>query len=698
MRRWLSTVAALAALALLAGCEAKTASYSNASGTLALSRDDALLYAVDTDNELLAIVDTATEVKIAEVKLGKVPERILVGPDDTIYVANRGARSVSVIRRGDWAEATRLSVGVEPVGMAISADGKTLYVVSAASLASAEHGTLTAIDTKTLQTMWDLDVGPEPHGIALVDGNKALVSLYKQGDVVTVDLAAHEVIQRSTELFTRANLSALGLSDPSDPNKPGLDEQAPPPEPGFRPGSSGLSKFNPRGIGDLVVSPDGRKVYGTALWSSQNVLDSRTKALDPGTGGFAPIDPGTGGGGSGAYGGGPCFGGAVATAGVVTFLAEDTTTPKVDDVARCFDEKDKDFPGSVLRAPDNSQPIQGPIAAVIDPTGDWLFVVNHESDNVAVMPTQRRGTQSITGSQPFDAKQMVSPTAAVRDVVRVGSGPSGIALTRDGKRAYVYNSFDHTISTLSADAGRGVANAGKTIVVAQETLTPAVAAGRRLFFSATDSRMNNPATGIACASCHLEGREDGHVWNFAEGPRQTPSLAGRRTGATAPFHWNGEFNTLGDFLAHTVRLRMGGSGATPAMEAQLLAFIDSMEAPDNPHRLAEPSPAQVRGAAVFQKANCQSCHAGESLTNNTFADVGTFVTVGDVKDDRIKLAKGLNTPSLLAVARTGPYLHDGSVATLRDRLVKDQAKNLHGLTAGLSDAELDDLVEYLKSL
>src|SRR5262249_54431760 len=61
MHRWLSLVA----VALLVGCEAKTASYSNSSGTLALSRDDALLYAVDTDNEVLAVVDTAKEEKIA---------------------------------------------------------------------------------------------------------------------------------------------------------------------------------------------------------------------------------------------------------------------------------------------------------------------------------------------------------------------------------------------------------------------------------------------------------------------------------------------------------------------------------------------------------------------------------------------------------------------------------------------------------
>ncbi|HVE84668.1 MAG TPA: hypothetical protein VND93_17550, partial [Myxococcales bacterium] len=96
-----------ASVLLLSACgEPSTASYTNAAGSLALSRDDAFLYAVDTDNDLVAVVDTATEAMVAQVQVGRAPERITVGPDDTIYVSNRGSRSVSVIRRGagTWTE------------------------------------------------------------------------------------------------------------------------------------------------------------------------------------------------------------------------------------------------------------------------------------------------------------------------------------------------------------------------------------------------------------------------------------------------------------------------------------------------------------------------------------------------------------------------------------------------------------------
>ncbi len=231
-------------------------------------------------------------------------------------------------------------------------------------------------------------------------------------------------------------------------------------------------------------------------------------------------------------------------------------------------------------------------------------------------------------------------------------------------------------------------------------LPPDVVEGRRLFFSATDVAMNSPQVGISCASCHLDGREDGHVWNFKEGPRQTPSLAGRMVPQTAPFHWGGEHADFAAFVGVTVGERMGGRGLTEDQQRKLLAFIDTLPAPDNPHRSASPSDAQIRGAQAFQTAGCTECHAGAARTNNTFADVGTFVTGGQVNDDLAFLSKGLNTPSLLGLARTAPYLHDGSAATLRDRILNDRQRgsDAHGKVSLLKDAEVDDLVAFLKAL
>ena len=60
------------------------------------------------------------------------------------------------------------------------------------------------------------------------------------------------------------------------------------------------------------------------------------------------------------------------------------------------------------------------------------------------------------------------------------------------------------------------------------------------------------------------------------------------------------------------------------MVTQVAAFLDAQPAPDSPFRGAPPSDAAVRGFAVFTKAGCNSCHAGEALTMNNFANVGTY--------------------------------------------------------------------------
>src|SRR5579871_6037094 len=150
MRSWISV--GLSAGLIGWGCgQPPGALRSTSSGSLALSRDEKTLYAVDTDNGILAAIDLASSQKVAQVQVGAAPERVIVGPDDTIYVSNRGERSVSVILPGSWSEKARLAVGVEPVGLATSFDGKTLYVVNATALDTPTQGSVMAFDTGTLQ-------------------------------------------------------------------------------------------------------------------------------------------------------------------------------------------------------------------------------------------------------------------------------------------------------------------------------------------------------------------------------------------------------------------------------------------------------------------------------------------------------------------------------------------------------------------
>jgi YVTN family beta-propeller protein len=660
----------------LTGCEQKpSATYTPYSGSLALSRDDAFLYAVDADNGILAVVDTQAKAKVAEVKVGLRPERIAVGPDDTIYVSNTGSRSVSVIRRDQWTEAARLDVGVEPRGLGLSGDGKTLYVVNAAMLETTEQGSLMAFDTGTLKRLWELPVGHEPRGLAVLENDKALITLHLQGDVVQVDLAQRDepkVVKASTDLYQRANASRIRAQKET-------------PEMFDRGFSSSMLSFHPRGMDEIVVMPDGSRAFATTRWAREDPV------VSPGPDGRPVPTPPPGGGLYG--GGGPCGSGAIASPGVVTFDT-DTSTPVVDDLNDgCNGNDDKDFPPSTIVSPDPTHPIQGPIATAVDSTGAWLFVVNRETNNVAVMPTNRRSTPD---GEVFQARR-----TSVRQLVRVGAGPNGIALTRDGRKAYVYNSFDHTLTTLVGDGTSSTLNIreeGPRLKLAEDVLPPEAAMGRKLFFSAIDSRMTSSAVAAACSTCHYDGRDDGHVWGFPNGPRQTPTIAGRRITETGPFHWAGEFPSLRDFLDVTVRQRMGGGVVDSQMSVQLSAFMDSLPAPDNPYKLEEMTEPQKRGAIAFTKAACNECHTGVALTNNKQANVGTFVVSGNNPDDEMTRQRGLNTPSLLGLARSAPYLHDGSAQTIKERLLQTRHTDLHGKLNLLSDGELDDLVEFLRVL
>lgn len=676
MRLWnRGLVAALAGCMLIACQGGGGANASRGSGSLALSTDDKYLYAADTDNGIVAVIDTRTQAVIERIAVGKGPTRLAVGSDDTVYVTNRDDRSVSVIRREEWVEAARIPAGVEPSSVQVSGDGRTVYVVNAASLDDPQVGTLQAIDARTLTTTWETKVGAEPKGLALVAGNRAVVSLAKEGTLVEVDLGQGAVKQGRIDVYAQANATKLGGGTTSG--------SAP------FPSSTPFSSFRARGLTTVTATPNGERVFAPGVWAREDKIDRR---------------PSTAGGYYSS--GGPCNVGSVATAGVITADTGGAGVElRVDDLTSCFNNgsnsESLNYPPSVL-APKagvtglrtDSLVIQGPTAAAVDPTGSFLFVVSREGKSLAVLPTWTRTGENVDFSS--NGSSVVS-MASLRD------GADGIALTMDGKRAYVYNQFDHLVQVFEQgvdprdNRSKVVVSAGEIAEVAPEVLAPELAAGRKLFFDARDSRMSSTTTNVACSTCHGEGRDDGHVWSFPDGLRQTPALAGRSTLATGPWHWSGEFTAIDDFYNHTIRERMGGSGLTAAATGQVKGWLDSLPAPDNALRARELSEAQVRGAQVFGKAGCNACHGTEALTNNAMADVGTLVRSGPNPDTGIVTTRGFNVPSLRSLARTAPYMHDGSVKTLEARIF-ESAGDKHGQTSSLSEDEKGDLLVWLKSL
>jgi cytochrome c peroxidase len=126
--------------------------------------------------------------------------------------------------------------------------------------------------------------------------------------------------------------------------------------------------------------------------------------------------------------------------------------------------------------------------------------------------------------------------------------------------------------------------------------------------------------------------------------------------------------------------------------------MSAMPAPENPNVLANPTDAQLRGAQVFQASGCGSCHMGQWLNAPFERDVGTLVTSGVDPDNGLVMTNpGFNVPSLRGLARSAPYLHDGSAPTIEARLANNRG-DLHGTTSNLTQQQMSDLVAYLKSL
>ena len=65
---------------------------------------------------------------------------------------------------------------------------------------------------------------------------------------------------------------------------------------------------------------------------------------------------------------------------------------------------------------------------------------------------------------------------------------------------------------------------------------------------------------------------------------------------------------------------------------------------------------------------------------------------------KVEATNSFDTPTLLEMYRTGPYLHDGRAATLQEVLTTFNKQDKHGVTSKLSPEEIDDLVAFLMSL
>lgn len=195
--------------------------------------------------------------------------------------------------------------------------------------------------------------------------------------------------------------------------------------------------------------------------------------------------------------------------------------------------------------------------------------------------------------------------------------------------------------------------------------------------------------GIACASCHAEGGDDGHVWEFSDIGRRRTQAVNVGLEGTEPFHWDGDMSGLHEIMGTVFVNRMGGVRQSSARLGAMSQWVFE-QSPPAAIRPADDASA-MRGHDLFMDPDvgCDTCHSGSKFTDNTTVDVGTG-----------ELGQRFQVPSLVGIAYRAPFMHNGCAGTLRERFTKDDCSggDQHGVTSRLTHSQIDDLVAYMETL
>lgn len=294
--------------------------------------------------------------------------------------------------------------------------------------------------------------------------------------------------------------------------------------------------------------------------------------------------------------------------------------------------------------------------------------------------------------------------------MKLGNNPRAIRFSPDDKSLLIYNALDFEIVVLQVPDGTEIAR----VAVTKNPLSEELLLGKKLFYTALQPMSSR--SWISCGSCHPDGDADGRTWQQPEGLRSTQPLAGLSW--THPVHWSADRDEVQDF-EHTIQgLLMQGqglakrplpdalgepiSGKSNALDA-LAAYTNSHKCVLSPFAKKGLNESAQRGQQLFYSAEtkCATCHSGPMMSDSQPRAVVEIVRhdVGTGKEDPSELMEPkYDTPTLMGIYRSAPYLHHGKAATLKDVLTTSNPRDEHGVTSHLTESQIEDMVEFLRAL
>jgi DNA-binding beta-propeller fold protein YncE len=592
------------------------------------------VYNVNQDNDSISAIDPMTLMKVGELAVYRDPEALALAPNGKLWVLHRDDYAVAV---------------VDPDTLQIERGFRLPYASQPIGLAMSPtgdaayvtlmaRGKLLKLDPASGQVLGEVAVGATPRGVSVsADGKRVFVTRFISATT------GGEVVEVDGTALTVSNRFQLA------PDTTTLDTDQK---------GRGLPNF----LFSVGLSPDAREAWVSG--NKDNIF--RGSVRD----GLKLTQDNT-------------------VRPMVSVLDLSQTTELQ---ANRIDLDDRDLPSYVE----------------FSPLGDYAFV-------------------TVTGSNLIEVRDAYTK-GFVTALTDAGLAPRGTVLGPKDQ-LFVQGSMERSIvvydvkTVLDSSDIRSI-KLSDIPVVATEKLPPDVLLGKQVFSNSADGRMTVQGY-LTCITCHLDGGDDGQVYDFTnrgEGLRNTISLRGRRGSGQGNLLWSGAFDEVQDFEQEIRGLFLGhGFIADDALasgtHAQALGDpkkgmskeLDGVAAYLATLDHVNPSPFRnddgsltadaVAGKQLFSKLGCDFCHSGSDYTDSMrgrIHDVGTLKPSSGTRDGQPLL--GLDTPSLLGVWETAPYLHDGSAPTLRDVLTSANPNDQHGFVSSLSAPEVDQLVAFLQQL
>ena len=590
----------------------------------------------------------------------KNPLRLAFRPGSTreLWVTCEASDSVIVVDPLKREKIAEISVGGHPTGIAFTPDGTRAFV------SNRHDDTVSVIEAATRQVSTTLPVGDEPHGLLTDLPGKHLYVLNTSSDDIHIyDVAT---LQRLKGLAASRRPWSLALSP--DGSRILVTNSLARIPPLRSPMVSEVTVIETgRGtVEDRWVVPDSNLMLGVAWHPSGEfalATLNRTKSLVPMT---------------------RLMQGWTITNGIAVLWRDG----QVDEV--------------LLDEPGLSFADVTDVAFTRD--GRYALATSASTDRVAVLDVAKL-TALLRRATPHERKHVIpnhmgkSAEFLLRHIATPDS-PRGIAMAPDGTTAFVANTLDDSLTVIDLASWRAVAR----IDLDGPGEITQLRYGERLFHSANVAFRRQ----MSCSSCHPDGHVDGITYDIESdgigvSPVDNRTLRGILD--TAPFKWEGTNPSLARQCG--ARLAAFFTRSRPFNPEELAAvdlFVTTIPRAPNRHRPlgASLTPAQRRGKLLFERARttdgrlippdnrCVTCHNPPYYTDRTRRDVGTRLP-----SDRTGL---FDVPHLTNIYDSAPYLHNGMAATLEEIWTVYNPNDRHGVTNDMTKDQLNDLIEYLKTL